>query len=160
MHISRTMVSGLVLNPLTRGRSRVSLPVAGAVRVADCLRLTLICFLFCGCSPVSAEDDPELVSGLRFEPGAFDSFRTSTEIRYQLKSPATVDLFVTSRDSLGDERLVKTLVRRLAESRGSHVHAWLGDTDQMIFAPAGSYRGVLVAGRQRFEAFVIIYHPQ
>ena len=128
-------------------------------RVCRNLWLILGSMLLPACSPTSPDDDPELVSSLRFEPSAFDSFRTSTEIHYQLKTPATVDLFVTVRDSLGREVLVKTIARRLAESRGSHTHAWLGDTDQRIFAPAGSYTGVLIAGRQRFEAFVVIYHP-
>jgi len=110
------------------------------------------------CELPTALDDPALVSNLRFSPSAFDSFRTNTEIRYTLKAPATVSIFISKRDSVGREFLVKTLIENVNETKGSHSHSWLGDTNQGQFAPIGSYIGVVQIQHKRFEAAVLVFH--
>jgi hypothetical protein len=110
------------------------------------------------CKLPTALDDPALVSNLRFSPSAFDSFRTNTEIRYTLKAPATVSIFITKRDSAGQEFLVKTLIENVNETKGTHAHTWLGDTNQGQFAPLGSYIGVVQIRHKRFEAAVLVFH--
>jgi hypothetical protein len=111
-----------------------------------------------GCKLPTALDDPGLVSNLRFSPSGFDSFRTNTEIRYTLKAPATVSIFISKRDSLGREFLVKSLIENVNETKGSHSHTWLGDTNQGQFAPLGSYIGVVQIQHKRFEAAVLVFH--
>ena len=110
------------------------------------------------CHHPSQLDDPELVSSLRFSPSAFDSFKSNTEMRYTLKIPATLDVFVIARDSTGKEYLVKTIATNAAESKGSHAHTWLGDTNNQLFAPPGLYIGVLQIEGRRFESTVLIFH--
>lgn len=110
------------------------------------------------CHFPSAAEDPELVSNLRFSPSAFDSFRTNTELRYTLKSHAKLSIYVTTRDSIGTEFLVKKLVENVEESKGSHAHTWLGDATNGQFAPKGNYIGVLLTGHQRYEAAVQVFH--
>lgn len=56
------------------------------------------------------------------------------------------------------EYLVKTIWRGGSETKGNHAHAWLGDTDQGFFAPAGEYLGIVLIGHRRFEAGVFVYH--
>jgi len=114
--------------------------------------------LLCSCRYPSALDDPDLVSSLRFSPSAFDSFKTNTQILYSLKSPATLNAYIVKIDSAGKEYLVKTLVLNAAESKGSHAHTWLGDTDDEYFAPAGTYIGVIQIQQKRFEAAVLVFH--
>ena len=109
-----------------------------------------------GCSQPSALDHPDLLTDLRFSPSAFDSFRGNTQIRYRLAAPATVT--IVKYDTLGREYLVKTIWREGSETKGNRAHAWLGDTDQGYFAPAGEYLGVVTIGRRRFEAGVLVYH--
>jgi hypothetical protein len=114
--------------------------------------------LVSGCTLPTALDDPTLVSNLHFSPSAFDSFRTNTEIRYTLKAPATVSIFISKKDSVGGEFLVKTLIENVQETKGSHAHTWLGDTNQGQFAPRGSYIGVVQIQHKRFEAAVLVFH--
>ena len=114
--------------------------------------------LLSSCSYPSALDDPELVSSLRFSPSAFDSFKTNTQILYSLKSPATLNAFVIKRDSTGKDFLVKTLAVNAAESKGSHAHTWLGDTDDGYFAPPGDYIGMIQIQERHFEATVLVFH--
>jgi hypothetical protein len=103
-------------------------------------------------------DDPELVTSLRFSPSAFDSFKTNTEIRYTLGSPATLSAFIFKLDSTGKQFFVKTLVQNVTESKGSHSHTWLGDTDAGIFAPTGTYIGSIQIQHRSFEATVLVFH--
>jgi hypothetical protein len=110
------------------------------------------------CHHPSQLDDPELVGSLRFSPSAFDSFKSNTEIRYNLKVPATLDVFIIVRDSTGKEYLVKTIATNAAESKGSHAHTWLGDTNNQLFAPPGLYIGVIQIEHRRFEATVLVFH--
>ncbi len=114
--------------------------------------------LLSSCNLPSALDDPELVSSLRFSPSAFDSFKSNTEIRYTLKSPAALNAFVIKRDSTGKDYLVKTLAVNAAESKGSHAHTWLGDTDDGYFAPPGLYIGMIQIQERRFESTVLVFH--
>jgi hypothetical protein len=118
----------------------------------------IILSLLSSCNRPSALDDPELVNSLRFSPSAFDSFKSNTEIRYTLKCPAAMNAFVIKRDSAGKEYLVKTLAVNAAESKGSHAHTWLGDTDDQFFAPPGDYTGVIQIQSRRFEATVLVFH--
>jgi len=118
----------------------------------------IIVALFSSCSLPSTLDDPELVSSFRFSPSAFDSFKSNTEIRYTLKDPTTLNAFVISRDSTGKEYLVKTLAVNAAESKGSHAHTWLGDTDDGYFAPPGLYIGLIKIQERRFESTVLVFH--
>ena len=111
-----------------------------------------------GCSHPSQLDDPELVTSLRFSPSAFDSFKTNTQMLYTLKAPATLNAYILKVDSTGKEYLVKTLVLNAAESKGSHAHTWLGDTDDGLFAPTGTYIGVIQIQQRRFESTVLVFH--
>ena len=110
------------------------------------------------CKLPSALDDPELVSSLRFSPSAFDSFKSNTQVLYTLKAPATLNAYILKVDSTGKEYLVKTLVLNAAESKGSHAHTWLGDTDDGLFAPMGTYIGVIQIQQRRFESTVLVFH--
>jgi hypothetical protein len=120
--------------------------------------LLILSSLICGCSLPSSLDDPELVSSLRFSPSAFDSFKSNTQILYSLKAPAILNAYILTVDSTGKEYLVKTLVLKAAESKGSHAHTWLGDTDDGLFAPTGTYIGVIQIQEKRFEATVLVFH--
>jgi len=110
------------------------------------------------CHFPSAADDPDLVSNLRFSPSAFDSFRTNTELRYTLKSSARLSIYVATRDSIGTEFLVKTLLDNIDETKGTHAHTWLGDATNGQFAPKGDYLGVVLTGQKRYEAAVQVFH--
>jgi hypothetical protein len=127
-------------------------------RMGRLLFAATILIVLNSCELPTALDDPALVSNLRFSPSAFDSFRTNTEIRYTLKAPATVSIFISKRDSVGREFLVKTLIENVNETKGSHSHSWLGDTNQGQFAPIGSYIGVVQIQHKRFEAAVLVFH--
>ena len=122
------------------------------------LACLIVLSLHISCSLPSALDDPELVSSLRFSPSAFDSFKSNTEVRYTLKNPATLNAFVIKRDSTGKDYLVKTLAVNAAESKGSHAHTWLGDTDDGCFAPPGLYIGMIQIQERRFESTVLVFH--
>ena len=119
--------------------------------------ITFVMLLNC-CSHPSQLDDPELVTSLRFSPSAFDSFKSNTQILYTLKAPATLNAYILKVDSTGKEYLVKTLVLNAAESKGSHAHTWLGDTDDGLFAPTGTYIGVIQIQQRRFESTVLVFH--
>ena len=118
----------------------------------------IVLSLLSSCKLPSALDDPELVSSLRFSPSAFDSSKSNTQICYSLKAPATLKAYIVKTDSAGKEYLVKTLVLNATESKGSHAHTWLGDTDDNLFAPPGTYIGVIQIESRRFEASVLIFH--
>ena len=120
--------------------------------------LLILSSLVCSCNSPSSLDDPELVSSLRFSPSAFDSFKSNTQVLYTLKAPATLNAYILKVDSTGKEHLVKTLVLNAAESKGSHAHTWLGDTDDGLFAPTGTYIGVIQIQQKRFEATVLVFH--
>ena len=120
--------------------------------------LLILSSLVCGCSLPSSLGDPELVSSLRFSPSAFDSFKSNTQILYSLKAPATLSVYILKIDSIGKEYLVKTLVLNAAESKGSHAHSWLGDTDDGLFAPTGTYIGIIQIQQRRFESTVLVFH--
>lgn len=111
-----------------------------------------------GCTFPSAADDPELVSNLRCSPSAFDSFTRNTEIRYTLKAAARVSINIVKRDSAGKELLVRTIITDLHETKGSHTHTWLGDTESGFFAPSGLYIVQVRAGSRRFETAVRVFH--
>ena len=123
------------------------------------LMLMFVCLLlFASCKLPSATDDPSAVTSLRFSPSAFDSFRANTEMRYTLKAPTTVNIYVIRRDSSGQTLLVNTLVQDVYETKGTHAHTWLGDTNRGLFAPTGLYLGILQIGDRRFEAAVRVFH--
>ena len=124
-------------------------------------RIPVALIMFLGvsdCTHPSQLDDPELVNSLRFSPSAFDSFKSNTEVRYSLKSPVTLNAFIITRDSTGKEYLVKTLAVNAAESKGSHAHTWLGDTNNQLFAPPGLYIGIIQIQERRFESTVLVFH--
>lgn len=110
------------------------------------------------CSLPTALDDPALVTNLRFSPSAFDSFRTNTAIYYTLKTPATLSIYILKRDSTNQDYLVKTLVENVNESKGTHSHTWLGDNDDGLFAPIGTYIGAVRIRNKQFEAAVLVFH--
>jgi hypothetical protein len=121
------------------------------------LSISALLLISAGCSLPTPAEDPSLVSHLRFSPSAFDSFKRNTEVRYALKYPAVVSLVIVRRDR-GAEETVKRLFTNLQESKGTQAHAWLGDTEQGMFATTGVYYGILFAGERRAEAEVRIYH--
>jgi hypothetical protein len=115
--------------------------------------MVLACGMLSGCRlPEGA--DSSIVTNLRFEPEAFDSFTASTSVRYTLSRPAVTTLRICSKT----RETVVILFEELHETKGSHAHTWLGDTDEGFFAPAGSYIGVLEAEGEEFESVVKIYH--
>jgi len=125
--------------------------------IASLSMLALLMLLSC-CNLPTALDDPGLVSNLRFSPSAFDSFKSYADIRYTLKLPARLSIYILTRDSDGSEFLVKTLAENVDETKGSHSHTWLGDTNQGYFAPVGTYIGVVQIHQRRFETTVVIFH--
>ena len=118
----------------------------------------ILLVLLNSCSHPSQLDDPALVTSLRFSPSAFDSFKANTQLVYTLKSPITLNAYILKSDSTGKEFLVKTLALNAAESKGSHAHTWLGDTNDELFAPPGLYIGVIQIQDRRFEATVLVFH--
>ena len=98
---------------------------------------------FLQCHIPDPVDDPALVSNLRFSPSAFDSFRRNTELRYTLKSPCIVSIYIVKKDSSQNELLVKTLLENAGETKGTHSITWLGETNQRYFAPVGIYFGIV-----------------
>ena len=118
----------------------------------------ILLVLLNSCSHPSQLDDPELVNSLRFSPSAFDSFKSNTEMRYTLNIPVALNAFILKSDSTGKEFLVKTLAINAAESKGSHAHTWLGDTNDELFAPPGLYIGVIQIQDRRFESTVLVFH--
>jgi flagellar hook assembly protein FlgD len=107
--------------------------------------------------PTSA-DDPTVVSNLRFTPSAFDSFTKNTEVQYTLKNPVTVNISIVKKDSSGQEFLVRTIAEDIRETKGTHRHTWLGDTEKGLFAPIGTYIGIVQTESQRFETTVLVFH--
>ncbi len=100
------------------------------------------------------EEDVEIVTSMKFVPEAFDSFAGSASVRYTLSRPATTTLRITRKDGTA----VIILFESLQESKGSHSHAWQGDTEAGYFAPSGGYLGVLEVEGKRYEAVVRVYH--
>ena len=98
------------------------------------------------------------VSNFQFEPEAFDSFVGVSRARYRLSQAAHTSLSIVRISDEGRRLPVKTLFENLFETKGSHDHMWLGDTDQGTFAPSGTYFGVLRAGSESFDTVVRVYH--
>ena len=120
--------------------------------------VVLISIICIRCNVPDAVDDPALVSNLRFSPSAFDSFKRNTELRYSLKSPCFVTVYIMKKDSSQNESLVKTLLENAAETKGAHSITWLGETNQRYFAPVGIYFGIVKIQKRRFETNVQVFH--
>ena len=134
-----------------------SLPLFSRGRLRGGLFLIMV-ISFVSCKLPTAADDPSIVSNLRFTPSAFDSFTKNTEVQYTLKNPVAVNISIVKRDSSGQEYLVKTIAEVIHETKGTHRHTWLGDTEKGLFAPIGTYIGQIQIESQRFEATVLVYH--
>ena len=119
---------------------------------------SVLLFTLVSCKLPTAADDPSIVTNLRFSPSAFDSFTKNTEIQYTLKSPVKVSITIVKKDSDGQDMLVKTIAEDISETKGTHRHTWLGDTEKGLFAPIGTYIGVLKIESKSFEATVLVYH--
>ena len=115
-------------------------------------------FLLSSCKFPTSADESLLVSNLRFSPSAFDSYSKNTEIQYSLSSPTALSIYVMKKDSVGNYALVKTLADDISETKGTHRHTWLGETESNYFAPTGTYIGMIVIGSSKFEATVLIFH--
>jgi len=113
---------------------------------------------FISCNLPNANEDSTLISNLRFTPSAFDSFQRNTELKYTLKVPSIVSIYIIKKDSSSQEFLVKTLIENLEETKGTHSITWLGDTNQRYFAPIGTYFGVVQVKQHRFETSVQVFH--
>jgi flagellar hook assembly protein FlgD len=124
----------------------------------DYLFLVVMLMNLISCKLPTAADDPTVVSSLRFTPSAFDSFTKNTEVQYTLKNPMAVNISIVKRDSSGQEYLVKKLAEDIHETKGTHRHTWLGDTEKGLFAPIGTYIGIVQIESNRFEATVLVYH--
>src|SRR6267143_220580 len=149
------------------------------MRITYAWLLVMCFFAAIRCNHPSAADDPELLSNLRFAPGAFDSFLRNTELKFTLRHPVTLDITIERRavpqtgvpvggvsesgpfqaaaphEKAADGYfVVKTLLENVLESKGSHSIAWLGDTDAEVFAPAGGYLGVVKINNRRYETTV------
>ena len=134
-----------------------SLPLFSRGRLRGGLFL-IVAISFVSCKLPTAADDPSIVSNLRFTPSAFDSFTKNAEVQYTLKNPVAVDISIIKRDSSGQEYLVKTLAEGIHETKGTHRHTWLGDTEKGLFAPIGIYIGIVRIESRQFEATVLVYH--
>ena len=110
------------------------------------------------CNLPTTADDPNVITSLHFTPSAFDSFRRNAEMKYSLKAPSTVTIYIVKKDSARGDLLVKTLAIDLRDTKGSHSITWIGDTDQRLFAPAGIYFGVVELQQHRFETIVQVFH--
>ena len=97
------------------------------------------------------------VANLRFVPAAFDSFRRNAELHFTLAASAVVTIRITAHTAAG-ERTVKTIAEGARATKGSHAAAWLGDTDERFFAPAGIYYGVVETGGASYETNVQVFH--
>jgi len=115
-------------------------------------------FVFASCKLPTQADYPNIISNLRFSPSAFDSFTKNTEIQYTLKNPVTLNISIVKTDSAGREYLVRTIAQDIHETKGTHRHTWLGDTDRGLFAPIGTYIGIVQIESHRFEATVLVFH--
>ena len=122
------------------------------------LFFSVIALILVSCKLPTATDDPNIVSNLRFTPSAFDSFTKNTEVQYTLKDPVTVNISIVRKDSSGQEYLVRTIAEEIHETKGTHRHTWLGDTEKGLFAPIGTYIGIVRIESRRFEATVLIFH--
>jgi hypothetical protein len=120
--------------------------------------IVLIAGYIAGCKVPGEVDTSLLVANLRFSPAAFDSFKGNTEIRYSLGEPAEVSCVIVRRGTAPPDLLVTTLCAAVHESRGTHAHTWLGDTNTGLFAPAGDYIGIVTVRDHRYEATVRIFH--
>ena len=130
-----------------------ALPVSGMAILA------MLSTLFIpACRMPTATDGADIISNLRFSPGAFDSFRRNTEVLYTLSRSARVSFSIVRRTTSGDDQPVVTLFSALFESRGTHSHTWLGDSSQGLFAPPGDYVGIIVVDGRRYEAVVRVFH--
>ena len=118
----------------------------------------ILLFTSASCKLPTQADDPNIVSNLRFTPSAFDSFTKNTEIQYTLKNPVTVSISIVKTDSAGREFLVRTIAQDIHETKGTHRHTWLGDTEKGLFAPIGTYIGIVRIESRRFEATVLVFH--
>ncbi len=103
-------------------------------------------------------NNADILSNLRFSPGAFDSFRRNTEILYTLTESARVTFAIVQRPDSGADRPVVTVFSEIMESKGYHSHTWLGDTSAGLFAPAGDYIGIVRVNGRQFEAPVRVFH--
>ena len=122
------------------------------------LLYSMLLFILVSCKLPTAADDPSIVSNLRFTPSAFDSFTKNTEVQYTLKNPVTVSISIVKKDSSGQEFLVRTIAEDIRETKGTHRHTWLGDNEKGLFAPIGTYIGIVQIESQRFEATVLVFH--
>ncbi len=120
--------------------------------------LIAISSLDLACRLQTPADDSDIVTSLHFTPSAFDSFMRNTEMKYTLKSPATLNIYIVKRDSSQHELIVKTLVTNLNETKGSHSITWIGDTDQHFFAPIGIYFGVVQIQSHSYRTIVQVFH--
>lgn len=111
-----------------------------------------------GCNHPSASTDPGVLSNLRFSPSAFDSFKRNTELKFTLKLPLTLNVRIIRKDAAGAESRVKTLIGNARETGGSHAVTWLGDNDDGLFAPAGTYLAVVEIDQQTYETSVQVFH--
>ena len=148
------------------------------MRIPHAWMIVMCFFTAVRCHHPLAADDPEVLSNLRFAPGAFDSFTRNTELKFTLRHPVTLDITIESKggpqsgapqgDASGKGAphreapdgyfVVKTLIVNAYEAKGSHSIAWLGDTDSEVFAPAGIYFGVVKINNRRFETTVQVFH--
>lgn len=99
-----------------------------------------------------------VISGLRFVPAAFDSFKKNTELKYSLDRETSVDAYIVKKDTAGQRYLVKILAENVYVTKGSHAHAWLGGNDEGFFVPVGIYFGVIQTKYDLYETPVEVYH--
>jgi hypothetical protein len=135
-----------------------SLPLFSRGRLRGGWLVAAVVICFSSCKFPTQTDDPNIVSNLRFTPSAFDSFTKNTEIQYTLRNPVTVNISIVRKDSSGQEYLVRTIAEEIHETKGTHRHTWLGDTEKGLFAPIGTYIGIIQIESNRFEATVIVFH--
>ena len=111
-----------------------------------------------GCRMPDEIEAATLVTNARFSPAAFDSFRGNAELRYSLGAPSDVTCTIVRRIGVSPDLLVHVLSANVHESKGTHAHTWLGDTETGLFAPAGEYIGIVTVRAHRFEATVRVFH--
>ncbi len=122
------------------------------------LFIAAVSLILTSCKLPTSPNESLLVTNLRFTPSAFDSYTKNTEIQYTLASPSDLSISIVKKDSSGSYMLVRTIASAISETKGTHRNTWLGDTEKGLFAPVGTYIGLLKIGSQKYEATILVFH--
>jgi hypothetical protein len=153
------------LRPHFRIRKRFFLPLSLRIQRkwltpnhVNYLFIVVVICLFSSCKLPTSVDASLLVTNLRFTPSAFDSYTKNAEIQYSLSTASTLSISIQKKDTSGYYSLIRSIAVNIAETKGTHRHTWLGDTERGLFAPVGTYIGVLQIDQSKYEATILVFH--